>query len=65
MKKGDLVSLSAYGKKINKYRPLHEKMGAVLLTRNSKHFDIKVLWLHRGFTTYMSRKDLKIIAKAG
>ena len=65
MKKGDLVALSAYGKKIAKYYPLREKMGTVLLTRNAKHFDIKVLWLHRGFTTYMSRKDLKIIARAG
>ena len=63
MKKGDLVGLSAYGKKINKYAPLRDKLGMVMLVRNDTHFDIKILWPHRGFTNFMSRKDIKIIAR--
>ena len=63
MKKGDLVSLSAYGKKINKYHPLRDKFGMVMLVRNDTHFDIKIMWPHRGFTTFMSRKDIKVISR--
>ena len=59
MQVGDLVELSAYGKKIQPNSPLHGKRGLVVETRPNGYW-YKVHWF-RDYTCriVMSRRDLK------
>ena len=61
LKTGDLVQLSAYGKKI---KLLKNYQGAIGLVLNSWFDSAYVHWNTSSKAVYMNRRDIKILSKA-
>jgi hypothetical protein len=58
MKVGDLVELSAYGKKLKCFSRLRGHRG-IILKRLHEYSIWKVHWFDKTFSNTMSRKDIK------
>ena len=58
MQVGDLVELSAYGKKLKCFLRLHGHHG-IVIKRLHEYSVWKIYWFGKAFNNVMSRKDIK------